>query len=98
MNIMDLAKAVGPDCETPIIGIRPGEKLHEVLITEDDARATIEIDDRYIICPPFVGAVEQRIQALRGRPVPEGFRYSSDANSEWLDAASLDGLHGGKAG
>ncbi|HWI47284.1 MAG TPA: UDP-N-acetylglucosamine 4,6-dehydratase (inverting), partial [Rummeliibacillus sp.] len=53
MNIMDLAKAIGPDCEVKIVGIRPGEKLHEAMITEDDARHTIEFDDYYVIQPEF---------------------------------------------
>jgi UDP-N-acetylglucosamine 4,6-dehydratase len=94
MAVTELARAVAPRLEHEIVGIRPGEKLHEVLITEDDARVTVELDDRYIICPPLVGAVEQRIKALGGRPVSEGFRYSSDGNSEWLDADSLRALNG----
>ena len=98
MAMTDLASAIAPQLKQDIVGIRPGEKLHEVLITEDDARVTVELDDRYIVCPPFVGAIEQCIKALGARPVPEGFRYSSDGNSEWLDADSLRGLSGRKAG
>ena len=51
MNMMDLAKAIAPECKTEIIGIRPGEKLHEVMMPKDDARKTIEYDDKYIIKP-----------------------------------------------
>ena len=52
MRIVDLATAMAPDMPHEIVGIRPGEKLHEVMITEDDARTTLELDDRYVICPP----------------------------------------------
>lgn len=94
MTLTDLAHAVAPQLKHEIVGIRPGEKLHEVLITEDDARSTLELDDRYIVCPPFEGAIEQRIKSLGAMPVPEGFRYSSDGNSEWLDANSLKSING----
>src|SRR5262249_21919998 len=53
MNIMDLAAAMAPECRTEIVGIRPGEKLHEVMVPEDEARHTIELEDRYVILPAF---------------------------------------------
>jgi len=81
MSIIDLAKAIGPECEIKIVGIRPGEKLHEVMITQDDARHTIEYKDYYVIAPEF-----QWWQAdyLNGQSVSEGFVYSSEQNEEWL--------------
>jgi UDP-N-acetylglucosamine 4,6-dehydratase/5-epimerase len=87
MQIAELAKAMAPDLNHRIIGIRPGEKLHEVMITEDDARTTIELDDRYVIQPPF--AWWRPSTTFEGPLVPDGFRYSSDANSQWLDGATL---------
>lgn len=92
MALTDLARVVAPQLKHEIVGIRPGEKLHEVLITEDDARSTIELHDRYVICPPTPGSVEQRAKALGGKLVAEGFRYSSDGNSEWLDASSVGSI------
>ncbi len=88
MRMTDLARVMAPHLPQKIIGIRPGEKLHEVMITEDDARNTVELTDRYIIYPsmPFWTLPEKPAGAS---PVPEGFRYSSDNNSEWLDDAQL---------
>jgi len=87
MNIMDLARAVAPDCEIQYVGIRPGEKLHEVLVSEDEARHTVEMDDMYIIQPlhPW-WRVENWHNA---RPLPEGFRYTSDTNTRWLSIKEL---------
>ncbi len=93
MRIVDLARSMAPDLPHDIVGIRPGEKLHEVMITEDDARSTMELDDRYVIQPQF-DYWRDRDQAADhgGRPVSEGFRYSSDNNETWLDEASLTDL------
>jgi UDP-N-acetylglucosamine 4,6-dehydratase len=88
MNIADLARAMAPDLPHKIIGIRPGEKLHEVMITADDARSTIDIGDRFVIEPTLVEWAYQSYGS-RGKPVPEDFRYGSDNNPEWLDAAGL---------
>ncbi len=90
MNIMDLAKAVAPDCEIQYVGIRPGEKLHEVLVSEDEARHTVEMDDMYIIQPlhPW-WRVENWHNA---RPLPDGFRYASDTNTRWLSVKELRNL------
>lgn len=87
MNIMDLLKAIAPDCEVEYIGIRPGEKLHEVLISEDEARHTVELDDMYIIQPihPW-WRVENWVGA---KPLPEDFRYTSDTNTRWLSIEEL---------
>lgn len=77
MNIVDLARAMAPHLPHKIVGIRPGEKLAETLLTEDEARMACDLGDRYIISrdgPLFTG----------GKPVPEGFRYSSDRNDQWL--------------
>lgn len=91
MRITDLARAFLPDAKIKIIGIRPGEKLHEVMITEDDARNTVEFPDRYVIEP---GPVAWTGHVLRdgAEPVEDGFRYASDNNTEWLDADSLHEL------
>ena len=79
MNIMDIAEAVAPDCRTEIVGIRPGEKLHEVMIPKDDAHNTIEYDDKYIIKPDFA-FFGPRFHSHGGKPVPEGFEYNSEIN------------------
>ncbi len=84
MRILDLVKAVAPGRKIRIIGIRPGEKLHEVLLTEDDASHTVEQPDRYVILPEFFSA-----RRPKGRKVPPQFRYSSDKNTSWLTVKEL---------
>ena len=79
MNMMDLAKAIAPECKTEIVGIRPGEKLHEVMVPKDDAHKTIEYDDKYIIQPDF-RFFGRRFNSDGGKPVPEGFEYNSETN------------------
>ena len=79
MNMMDLAKAIAPECKMKIIGIRPGEKLHEVMVPMDDAHRTIEYDDKYIIQPIF-RFFGRRFKSNSGKPVPEGFEYNSGTN------------------
>ncbi len=92
MNIMDLAKAIAPDCRYEIVGIRPGEKIHEVMITEDDARHTIEFDDYYIIEPEFKWWSNKKHVANGGKPVQEGFVYASNTNDSWLTIEKLRDL------
>jgi UDP-N-acetylglucosamine 4,6-dehydratase/5-epimerase len=96
MNIADLANAIAPGLPHQVIGIRPGEKLHEVLVTEDDARMTLELDDRYVICPPIPEPewTARHLEALGARPVPEGLVYSSDRNLQRLDKFGLMRLTG----
>ena len=79
MNMMDLAKAIAPECKTEIIGIRPGEKLHEIMVPSDDAHKTIEYDDKYIIQPDF-RFFERRFNFNGGKPVPDDFEYNSETN------------------
>jgi UDP-N-acetylglucosamine 4,6-dehydratase len=89
MNIVDLARAIAPECRLDIVGVRPGEKLHETMVPEDDARNTVEYDDCFVIHAPGAnGAVKRN----GGRPCPEGFRYSSDNNSNWLSVEQLQRL------
>ena len=92
MNIMDLAEAIAPECKHEIIGIRPGEKLHEVMITEDDARHTLEFDDYYIIEPEFNWWSGEKHLSNGGRPVREGFSYASNTNDRWLTVEDLKKL------
>lgn len=83
MNIMDLAKAIAPECETKIVGIRPGEKLHERMIPMEDARHTLDMGDHYIIKPDHeLFNFEADLSA--GKPVPENFEYDSGTNNWWL--------------
>jgi len=90
----DLASAVAPELPHRVVGIRPGEKLHEVMVPEDDARSTVELHDRYVILPS--GHERRRAQYLDdgGRPVADGFSYASDRNPEPLDARGLQTLLG----
>ncbi|MBY0532198.1 MAG: UDP-N-acetylglucosamine 4,6-dehydratase (inverting) [Xanthobacteraceae bacterium] len=97
MHMTELARAMAPNLPHEIVGIRPGEKLHEVMITEDDARVTLELDDRFVICPQDSHWQRDHLTAAGARPVAEDFRYSSEINTEWLDAALLNGLIGRKA-
>ena len=87
MNIMDLARAIAPECEHKIIGIRPGEKLHEAMIMEDDARHTREFDTYYAIQPEFSWWSKEL--ANEGKPLPDGFAYTSDNNTDWLTIKEL---------
>ncbi len=87
MKVIDLAKAIAPKAKVNIIGIRPGEKLHEVLISEDEARNTVELDDMFIVKPPET--LWERNLQYEGRPLPDGYRYSSDNNAEWLDIEGI---------
>jgi UDP-N-acetylglucosamine 4,6-dehydratase/5-epimerase len=87
MRVVDIADAIAPDATRRITGIRPGEKLHEVLLTEDEARHALELDDAYLIYPEFPTWRGEPFAG--GPPVADGFRYSSDANDEWLSADEL---------
>lgn len=83
MKVVDIAKVIAPDAGLEAIGIRAGEKLHEVLIHEDEARVTVELEDMFVVQPSealWFGHAWQEI----GQSLPEGFRYASDSNSEWL--------------
>jgi UDP-N-acetylglucosamine 4,6-dehydratase len=92
MRIADLARSIAPDLPLKTVGIRPGEKLHEVMITEDDSRQTLELDDRYVIEPAFAWWARGPYVASGAIPVTEGFRYASDTNSDWLDENRLKQL------
>ncbi|SNZ03792.1 UDP-N-acetylglucosamine 4,6-dehydratase (inverting) [Persephonella hydrogeniphila] len=86
-KVVDLAKAICPECKLREVGIREGEKLHEVMITEEDSRNTYEYKDYYIIYPHFkTWSIEIKKD---GKKVPEGFRYSSDKNKKWLSVEEL---------
>ena len=89
MNIMDLATALAPDCKYETVGIRPGEKIHEVLITEDDARHTLEFKDHFIIEPEFVWWSNTEHIKNGGKLVKDDFRYASDINDQWLSIEDL---------
>jgi UDP-N-acetylglucosamine 4,6-dehydratase len=90
MRLVDLAAAVAPGCSVETIGIRPGEKLHEVLLSEDEARNAVELDEMYIIKPlhPWwkIG------NWMHARELPQGFRYTSDTNEKWLSHEQLQEL------
>lgn len=93
MLVSEVAKALAPQLPQRIIGIRPGEKLHEVMVTEDDARSTVDIGDRYVI-EPTIAMWNRQSFTDTYKLVPEGFRYASDNNEQWLDTAGLLALIG----
>lgn len=87
MKVTDLAKAVAPECEIEVIGIRPGEKIHEVLITEEDGRNTVAHNGIYVIMPNL--SWWERENYKKSQKLPEGFVYASNTNDEWLNVEDL---------
>jgi UDP-N-acetylglucosamine 4,6-dehydratase/5-epimerase len=92
MRLIDLAQTVAGECSIDYIGIRPGEKLHEVLVSEDESRNTIEVEDMYVIQPAHPWWKTENW--MHARALPEGFRYASDTNMEWLSNEQLAKLVG----
>lgn len=92
MKVTDLARAIAPDLPHRVVGIRPGEKLHEVMIPADESRSTVALEDRYIILPPTEWYSRESVEKLGAAAVVEGFSYTSDGNSEWLDAVGLKSI------
>jgi len=90
MRLLDLAESIAPGCEIETVGIRPGEKLHEVLVSEDEARNTVEMEDRYVIQPSH--SWWRRENWSSGKHLAEGFRYASDTNDRWLTGPDLNDL------
>lgn len=90
MGIMDVAKVVAPECKTKVIGIRPGEKLHEIMITQDDAINTAEFDNHFVIQPATNWWDTKGYMARTGgKAVPEDFHFSSDNNTSWMTTNEL---------
>ena len=95
MKLVEMATAIAPGCDVESIGIRPGEKLHEVLLSEDEARHTVEMDGMYVIQPAHPWW--QKENWKQARPLPDGFCYTSDKNPQWLSAEELYELIGESA-
>jgi UDP-N-acetylglucosamine 4,6-dehydratase len=91
-TIVDLASLLGPDTRQKVVGIRPGEKLHETMIPADDSRWTVELEDRFVILASFAAAAREAYLHRGAQPVREGFAYSSDSNPEQLDIRGLQML------
>lgn len=88
MRVVDLATAMAPGLPHKVVGIRPGEKLHEVMITEDDARNTVDLGNCYAI-GPSIHLWSGEMNPTTGRPVADGFRYASDTNDQWLGVEDM---------
>jgi FlaA1/EpsC-like NDP-sugar epimerase len=90
---MDVAEAIGPSCEKPVVGIRPGEKIHEEMITSSDSFSTIDLGSYYAILSSD-GSVKRRYEAagLPVRPVDAGFAYNSGVNTDFLSVEQLRDL------
>ena len=89
LKLTDFAVWLAPNLKQKFVGIRPGEKLHEALLTEDDAPYTLDLDERYVIMPRFRYWTGTHFDSGGTALVPEGFRYASDTNKEWLDQQDL---------
>src|SRR6266480_5206538 len=90
MKLLDMAQAIAPDCQIDCVGIRPGEKLHEVLLSEDEARNAIEREDMFVIQP--AQSWWRKENWKNDASLPEDFRYASDNNSKWLTGEDLSEL------
>jgi FlaA1/EpsC-like NDP-sugar epimerase len=89
-KIMDVAEAIGPECSKPVVGIRPGEKIHEEMITESDSFYTYDLGKYYSIVPSVhKWAIEEYIAHFKARKVPHGFKYNSGENTEWVGVTEL---------
>jgi UDP-N-acetylglucosamine 4,6-dehydratase len=92
MKITDLATAIAPECKQEVIGIRPGEKLHEIMIPSDEARNTREYSEYYIIQPAHHDWTNKSLDDYdneKGQAVAESFSYTSDNNTDWFSAKQL---------
>ncbi|MED5518389.1 MAG: UDP-N-acetylglucosamine 4,6-dehydratase (inverting) [Pseudomonadota bacterium] len=89
MRIVDVARCLAPGKPIEVIGIRPGEKLHEVMVPADEARATLDHGDRYIVLPTFMASSDAVYRAAGATPVKNDFSYASDSNEEWLSGDEL---------
>jgi UDP-N-acetylglucosamine 4,6-dehydratase len=95
VRIVDLARAMAPECQTRIVGIRPGEKLHEVLLIEDESRQTLEYARHYAVFPQHdMWRLQEAMLRTQGCPCQDGFRYASDTNPAWLGVDDLRQLLG----
>jgi UDP-N-acetylglucosamine 4,6-dehydratase len=92
LKTTELAKAIAPHLPHRVVGIRPGEKLHETMVPEDDARSTVELPDRYVILPDAYRARREHYIGHGGKAAADGFSYASDRNPERLDARGLQTL------
>lgn len=95
MNIMDLAKAIAPECDTRVVGIRPGEKIHEILLPQSEARKTLEFENGYVVQPDFDFWGSRFVQSEHDKPVPEDFEYSSNTNVHFLTVNEMRQLING---
>ncbi|TYO98367.1 UDP-N-acetylglucosamine 4,6-dehydratase (inverting) [Geothermobacter ehrlichii] len=92
-RIMDIAEAIAPGCKTEIVGIRPGEKLHEEMVTATDAINTVEFDDYFVILPSIrFWCPDEFMSNNGGRPCPQGFSYNSGSNTDWLSVEQIRSL------
>lgn len=93
MTMLDLAKSMAPHLGVNIIGIRPGEKLHEIMVPRDDSHLTLEFHDHFVIRPSIIFTQQNdyttNLLGETGTPVKQGFEYSSETNTQWLDAKGL---------
>jgi UDP-N-acetylglucosamine 4,6-dehydratase/5-epimerase len=87
MRMMDLAETMAPGCEVELIGIRPGEKLHEILVSEDESRQAVEYDDMFVLEPLYPSWAFTRREG--GKRLEAGFRYSSDTNTAWFSRKEM---------
>jgi UDP-N-acetylglucosamine 4,6-dehydratase len=87
-RIVDLARVIAPDAKLDVIGIRPGEKLHEVLINEDEARSTVELEDMFVVQPTAALWFGREWQD-KGRSLEDGFHYTSETNPQWLSIEQI---------
>ena len=92
-RIMDLVEAICPDCEHPIVGIRPGEKIHEEMITSSDSVNTVDLEKYFAILPSAgENSVKNYCEKYGGKSLPEGYAYNSGTNSEFLTVEQLRSL------
>jgi len=96
MKLAEMAETIAPECDIEYVGIRPGEKLHEVLVSEDEARNTVELNDMYVIQPAHSWWSKENWNTAR--PLPDGFRYGSDSNEQWMTSDELQELMGSMNG
>ncbi|MBU6149204.1 MAG: UDP-N-acetylglucosamine 4,6-dehydratase (inverting) [Verrucomicrobia bacterium] len=92
VRVTDLARIIAPRCRTKVIGIRPGEKLHEAMISEDDSRLTFEFKNHYVLAPSHGNWELKNYSERGGHLCPDGFKYSSDTNQNWLSDREIQKL------